>query len=69
VIVTGTAANGVALHTVAGAAFRGFQVIVPVDGISAEPFPEYYAVWHLANATVSGNQVTISRSDKIRMAG
>ena len=69
VIVTGTAAHGAALHTAAGAAFRGFKVIVPVDGISAEPFPEYYTVWHLANAPRLSNQVTISRSDKIRFVG
>jgi nicotinamidase-related amidase len=69
VIVTGTAAHGAALHTAAGAAFRGFKAIVPVDGISAEPFPEYYTVWHLVNAPRLSDQVTISRSDKIRLAG
>lgn len=68
VIVTGTAAHGAALHTAAGAAFRGFNAIVPIDGISAEPFSEYYTVWHLANAPALRDQVTISRSDKIRVA-
>lgn len=69
VIVTGTAAHGAVLHTAAGAAFRGFKVIVPVDGMSAEPFPEYYTAWHLANAPSLRDQVTISRSDKLRVAG
>lgn len=69
VIVTGTAANGAGLHTAAGAAFRGFKVVVPVDGISEEPFTLYYTVWHLANAPGLANQVTISRSDKIKMGG
>lgn len=51
VIVTGTAAHGAVLYTASGAALRGMNVIVPVDGISAESlFPELYTVWHLANA-------------------
>ena len=36
VIVTGTAAHGAVLYTASGAAFRGMQVILPVDGMSAE---------------------------------
>ena len=40
VIVTGTASNGAVLFTAAGAAFRGLNVIVPVDGMSASiPMP------------------------------
>jgi len=35
VIVTGTASNGAVLFTGARAAFRGMNVIVPVDGMSA----------------------------------
>ena len=35
VIVVGTAANGAVLFTASGAAFRGMNVIVPVDGMSA----------------------------------
>lgn len=51
VIVTGTAAHGAVLYTASGAAFRGMNVIVPVDGLSAESlFPELYTVWNLANA-------------------
>ena len=49
--VTGTAAHGAVLYTASGAAFRGMNVIVPVDGLSAESlFPELYTVWNLANA-------------------
>lgn len=51
VIVTGTAAHGAVLYTASGAAFRGMNVIVPVDGLSADSlFPELYTVWNLANA-------------------
>jgi nicotinamidase-related amidase len=67
VIVTGTVAHGAALHTAMGAAFRGFQVVVPVDGMSADPFPEYYTTWHLANAPGTSGVVTLSRSDKIKI--
>ncbi len=67
VIVTGTAAHGAVLHTATGAAFRGFSAVVPVDGMSAEPFSEYYTAWHLANAPGARDRVTISRSDKIKI--
>src|SRR5438445_11300872 len=36
VIVVGTAAQGAVLNTASQAAFRGLQVIIPVDGMSAE---------------------------------
>ena len=35
VIAVGTASNGAVLFTASGAAFRGMNVIVPVDGMSA----------------------------------
>ncbi len=42
VIVVGTAANGAVLYTASGAAFRGMNVIVPVDGMSAvEAYAEF----------------------------
>lgn len=51
VIVAGTAANGAVLYTASGAAFRGMQVIVPVDGISAETtYAEQYVAWNMLNA-------------------
>ena len=41
VIVAGTASNGAVLYTASGAAFRGMNVIVPVDGMSAvEPYAD-----------------------------
>jgi nicotinamidase-related amidase len=66
VIVTGTAAHGAVLYTASQAALRGFKVIVPVDGISAEGlYPEQYTVWHLVNAPRVSNRVTITRTDMI----
>ncbi len=67
VIISGTAAHGAVLYTASGAALRGLQVIVPVDGISAETlYPEQYAAWNLVNAPRISAQVTLSRTDMIK---
>jgi nicotinamidase-related amidase len=51
VIITGTAAEGAVLHTATAAAIRGFNVVVPVDGMSASTlYAEQYTAWHLLNA-------------------
>ena len=48
VIVTGTSAQGAVVGTGSGSAQRGYKVIVPVDGMSAEdPYNEQYAAWHM----------------------
>jgi nicotinamidase-related amidase len=62
VIVTGTAAHGAVLYTASGAALRGFQVVLPVDGMSAEStYPEQYTAWHLANAPRVSAQVILTK--------
>ena len=67
VIVTGTAAHGAVLYTASGAAFRGMQVILPVDGMSAEnTYAEQYTAWHLANAPRVSNKVTLTKIDLIK---
>lgn len=67
-ILVGTSAHGAVLHTATGATLRGFQVIVPVDCISADgPYTEQYTIWHLANAPGSRKQLTLTRADLIRM--
>ena len=51
VIITGTTAEGAVLHTATGAAMRGYNVIVPIDGMSAANlYAEQYTSWHLLNA-------------------
>lgn len=66
VITVGTAAHGAVLHTASAAALRGFQVIVPVDGISAEDtYFEQYVVHHLKNAPRIGDSVTLTTSEMI----
>lgn len=67
VIVVGTAAHGAVLYTASAAALRGFSVIVPVDGMSAEhPYAEQYVAWNLVNAPRVANQTTLTKIDLIR---
>lgn len=67
VIVVGTAAHGAVLFTSGAAALRGFQVIVPVDGMSGEnTYVEQYTAWHLVNAPTITGRVTLTRIDQVR---
>lgn len=67
VIVTGTAAHGAVLYTASGAALRGLQVVVPVDGMSAENvFAEQYVAWNLVNAPRISGATTLTRSERIK---
>jgi nicotinamidase-related amidase len=66
VVAMGTQAQTSVLHTGAAAALRGFKVIVPVDGMSAdEVFPELYTAWHLATAARISSNVTLTKFDLI----
>lgn len=62
VIVTGTAAEGAVLATAGQAAYRGYSVIVPVDGMSsATLYPEQYVAWDLLHApSLAGNVILTS---------
>jgi nicotinamidase-related amidase len=67
VIVIGTAANGAVLITGSEAALRGYDVIVPVDGISdSDTYKEQYTVFQLANAPTYGQRVTLTRVNMMR---
>ena len=66
VIVVGTAAHGAVLYTASGAAMRGYKVVVPLDGISADTaYAEQYTAWHLANAPVVSAAVTLTTLGQI----
>lgn len=68
VLVTGYAANGAVLHTATAAAFRGYQVIVPVDGMSANnPYAEQYTAWHMLNSPGTRNRATLTKVSLIRI--
>jgi nicotinamidase-related amidase len=66
VVIAGTTAEGAVLHTATGAAIRGLQVIVPIDGMSAGTlYAEQYTAWHLINAPGSRQKTTLTRFDMI----
>jgi len=66
VVAMGTQAQTSVLHTGGSAALRGFNVVVPVDGMSAdEVFPELYTAWHLATAARIAPKVTLTKFDLI----
>lgn len=66
VIVVGTTAEGAVLYTASGAAFRGFNVIVPIEGSSAGTlYAEAVTAWTLANAPRVGAKTTLTKVDMI----
>jgi nicotinamidase-related amidase len=66
VVAMGTQAQTSVLHTSATAALKGFKVVVPVDGMSAdEVFPELYTAWHLSTAARISANVTLTKFDMI----
>ena len=61
VVAVGAAAEGAVLHTAATAAFRGYDVVVPVDGMAAEnAYAEQYTAWDLVNAPRLPEHVKLS---------
>lgn len=66
VVITGYAANGAVLHTATSAAFRGYNVIVPVDCMSADnPYAEQYTAWHMLNSPGTRNRAVLTKVDLI----
>ena len=67
VITVGTASNGAVLFMAAGAVFRGMNVIVPVDGMSArDPYAELSTVFTFTSAPQVSVKSTLTRSDMIK---
>ena len=66
VVIVGTAAHGAVLHTATGAAMRGLNVIIPVDGMSAiESYAEQYTAWHMLNAPGTRARATLTTFDRM----
>lgn len=68
VITVGTAVHGAVLYTASEAALRGFNVIVPVDGLSGNgevKYDEQAVVYILASAPIVSSKITLSRTDMI----
>jgi nicotinamidase-related amidase len=67
VVIVGTAAHGAVLYTASGAALRGLQVIVPVDGSTAEnTYIEQYTLVHLLGSPATVKRVTLTRMDMVQ---
>ena len=69
VIAVGTAANGAVLYTSSAAALRGFNVIVPVDGMSAvgqNLYVEQYVAYNFTSAPIVSPNITLTSTDKIK---
>ncbi|KEJ03237.1 isochorismatase [Clostridium botulinum A2B3 87] len=66
VVVTGYAANGAVLHTGTSAAFRGCNVIIPVDCMSANNlYAEQYTAWHMLNSPGTRDRAILTKVDLI----
>lgn len=67
VIAVGTASNGAVLYTGSGAAFRGMNVVIPVDGMSAvDPYADKSTAFTFINAPAVSAKTTLTRSDMIK---
>lgn len=66
VITAGTSSYGAVLFTTAGALVRDYNVVVPVDGMSAgDAYGDQSTTWILANFPGAANRVTMTRGDMI----
>ncbi len=66
-IAVGTSAEGAVLNTASAAAFRGFEVIVPVDGMSSDTlYGEQSTAWYLAHAPRVSQHTTLTAVDRMR---
>jgi nicotinamidase-related amidase len=69
VVAVGTAAHGAVLFTSSEAALRGFNVIVPVDGMSGDGqivYDEQAVAYILTHAPILSPKVTLTRIDMIK---
>jgi nicotinamidase-related amidase len=67
VIVVGTSAEGLVTYTGGEAALRGYNVVIPVDGMaSVEAFAEQYVAWHMAHVPIISPKVTLTRTGMIK---
>jgi nicotinamidase-related amidase len=66
VVAVGTQAQTSVLHTAGAAALRGFNVVVPVDGMSSDDvFPELYTAWHLSTAARIADKTTLTKIELV----
>jgi nicotinamidase-related amidase len=67
IIIVGTSAEGLVNYTGGEAALRGFNVVVPVDGMaSVEAYAEQYVAWHMTHAPIVSPKVTLTKTGMIK---
>jgi nicotinamidase-related amidase len=69
VVAVGTATNGAVLYTASAAALRGFNVIVPVEGMSGTGqivYDEQAVAYTLTHAPVLSPKITLTSVDMIK---
>jgi len=67
VILVGTSTEGLIIYTGGAAATRGFNVVVPIDGMaSADAYAEQYGAWHMTHAPIVSPKVTLTRTGMIK---
>jgi nicotinamidase-related amidase len=69
IVAVGTATNGAVLYTSSAAALRGFNVIVPVDGMSGTGqivYDEQAVAYTLTHAPVLSPKITLTSIDLIK---
>lgn len=66
VIVVGNASNGAVLFTAQTAFALGYQVVVPVDGVTSRvPYADQSTIYTFAAAPVMGGKVKLTRTNMI----
>ena len=71
VITVGTATHGAVLYTASAASLRGFNVVVPVDGMSGNgqiAFDEQAVAYILTSAPIVSPKITLTRLDMIKFS-
>lgn len=66
VIVVGTAANAAVLYTASHAVLLGFNAVVPVDGMSDQPYSEQLTAWNLTHASTIAGKVKLTTVDMLK---
>jgi nicotinamidase-related amidase len=66
VIPVGTASNGAVLYTATGAAYRSYDVLLPIDGMSGNSaWSEQIVAWQLVNGPGLADRVKLTKTDMI----
>ena len=67
VIVVGSATNGAVLFTAASSFFHGYNVVVPVDGVSASsPYADQSAIFQFVGAPVMGGKIHLTLTNMLK---